>query len=198
MELENLKELWAKSATQPTASAYQISELIYRDSNSPLAVLEKKFRSALYIFPAVIILFAGKFIKDGYTGQSITMWLLFGILFSEFLFSLLNYRLLKRLREPSGNIRENLLKRVFLLQRRNHNYLYLHTGLYIVMAALLELSIHFNFDNTQNWWGNIALPLRLIICLAFVTGEYFIKKHSQKKLYGQYIDRLNDLISQMD
>src|ERR1700754_4592424 len=123
MELDELRDLWAKSATQPTAINYNITELIYRDAKGPLAVLERKFKTALFIFPAVIILFGGTFISNG-TNQSVITWLLFGILFTEFLFSLFNYITIKQIQQSAGNIKDNLLKRVFLLQQRNHNYLY--------------------------------------------------------------------------
>lgn len=197
MELDELRDMWAKSATRPTATNYNITELIYRDAKSPLAMLEKKFKAALYIFPFVVILFAGTFISNG-ANQSVIMWLLFSILFIEFAFSLFNYITIKQIQQPAGNIKDNLLKRVFLLQQRNHNYLYLHVGLYMLMAALLELSVHLNFDVSHNWWVNITPVLRIAIIIVFLTAQYFIKRHSQRQMYGQYIDKLNELIGQME
>ncbi len=197
MELDELRDMWAKSATQPSVINYNITELIYRDAKGPLAILEKKFKAALYIFPFVVLLFGGTFISNG-TTQSVIMWLLFSILFIEFLFSLFNYITVKQIQQPAGNIKENLLKRVFLLQQRNHNYMYLHVGLYTLMAALLELSVYFNFDASHNWWGHIAPVPRVAIIVAFLTAQYFIKRQSQRQMYGQYIDKLNELIGQME
>ena len=197
MELEELRDMWAKSATRPTAINYNITELIYRDAKGPLATLEKKFKAALYVFPFVALLFGGTFISQG-ANQSVITWLLFSILFIEFLFSLFNYITIKQIQQPAGNIKHNLLKRVFLLQQRNHNYLYLHVGLYTLMAVLLELSAYFNFDMGRNWWGHIAPVLRVAIIVVFLTAQYFIKRYSQKQMYGQYIDKLNELIGQME
>jgi len=197
MELDEFRDMWAKSATQPSAINYNITELIYRDAKGPLAMLEKKIKAALYIFPVVVILFVGTFISNG-VNQSVITWLLFSILFIEFLFALFNYITVKQIQQPAGNIKNNLLKRVFLLQQRNHNYLYLHVGLYTLMAALLELSVYFNFDTSHNWWGQIAPVVRVTIIVMFLIAQYFIKRHSQKQMYGQYIDKLNELIGQMD
>lgn len=197
MELDELRDMWAKSATQPTAINYNITELIYRDAKGPLVTLEKKFKAALYIFPFVVLLFGGTFISQG-TNQSVLMWLLFSILFIEFLFSLFNYITIKQIQQPAGNIKDNLLKRVFLLQQRNNNYLYLHVALYMLMAILLELSIYFNFDAGNNWWAHIAPALRATILIVFLTAQYFIKRHSQKQMYGRYIDKLSELIGQME
>jgi len=197
MELDELRDMWAKSATPPTAINYNITELIYRDAKGPLAMLEKKFKAALYLFPAVIILFGGTFISDG-ANQSVITWLLFGILFTEFLFSLFNYITIKQIQQPAGSIKHNLLKRAFVLQQRTQNYLYLHVVLYLLMAVLLELSVYLNFDVGHNWWRNITPVLRIAIIIVFLTAQYFIKRHSQRQMYGQYIDKLNELIGQME
>jgi hypothetical protein len=197
MELDEFRDMWAKSATQPSAINYNITELIYRDAKGPLATLEKKFKGALYIFPLVVILFGGTFISNG-VNQSVIMWLLFSILFVEFLFSLFNYITVKQIQQPAANVKDNLLKQVFLLQQRTNNYLYLHVGLYMLMAALLELSVYFNFNTSHNWWGQIAPVLRVTIIVVFLIAQYFVKRHSQKQMYGQYIDKLNELIGQME
>jgi len=119
-------------------------------------------------------------------------------LFIEFLFSFFNYLLVKKLQQPTGNIRENLAKRAYLLERRTVNYLYIHTGLYVLMAVLLELSVYINFDAGHAWWAGINPVLRVVICIVFLVGQYFIKRQSQAKMYGQYIEKLNQLISQME
>ena len=197
MELDQFRDMWAKSATQPSAINYNITELIYRDAKGPLAMLEKKFKATLYIFPFVMILFSGTFISNG-VNQSVITWLLFSILFIEFLFALFNYITVKQIQQPAGNVKDNLLKRAFLLQQRNHNYLHLYVGLYVLMAALLELSVYFDFDTSHNWWGHIAPLLRATIIIVFLIAQYIVKRHSQKKMYGQYIDKLNELIGQME
>lgn len=196
MELDQFKDMWAKTAMQPSATNYNISSLIYTDSKSPLAELAKRFKTGMFMFLLTVVIFGGTFISNG-ANQSVTIWLLFTILFIEFLFSLSNYLLVKKIQLPTGNIRENLIKRVYLLERRTANYLYIHTGLYVLMAVLLELSVHYHFDPAQGWWAGISPVLRLIIYIVFLAAQYVVKRKSQVKLYGQYIERLNGLIAQM-
>lgn len=197
MELDEFKDMWAKAAMQPSTVNYNISGLIYTDSKSPLAELEKRFKAGMFMFLLTVFIFGGTFISNR-SNQSITTWLLFTILFIEFLFSLFNYLLVKKMQQPAGNIRENLVKRVYLLERRTANYLYIHTGLYLLMAILLELSVHYHFDAAQSWWAGINPVLRVIIYIVFLAGQYFIKRYFQKQQYGQYIERLNQLIKQME
>jgi hypothetical protein len=197
MELDDFKDLWAKSARQPTALNYNITEMIYRDSKGPLAMLERKFKASLYIFPFVVILFTGGFISRGLQ-QSYERILLFIILFAGFLFSLINYLTIKKIQQPSGNIKENLIKRVFLLEKRNHTQPYLHLGLYILMAILLELGLHFHFDSDYTGWGTIHPALRITLYAVFLTLQFIVNRKSQKKQYGQYLDKLKDLIAQME
>ena len=197
MELDEFKDMWTKAAIQPSTTNYNISSLIYTGSKSLLAMLEKRFKVALLLFPVTAIIFGGTFISKG-TNQSVITWLLFTILFIEFLFSLFNYLLVKKIQQPAGNIKENLVKRVYLLERRTANYLYVHTGLYVVMAILLELSVHYNFDPEQGWWAGVSPALREVIYIVFLAGQYIIKRQSQAKLYGQYIEKIKGLIVQME
>ncbi|MCR8559023.1 hypothetical protein KXD93_15305 [Mucilaginibacter sp. BJC16-A38] len=197
MELDQFKELWAKSTTQTSAVNYNIAEMIYHDSKSPLAALEKKFKASLYIFPFVVVLFAGGFISSG-VHQRPTRYLLFTILFIEFLFSLFNYLTIKKIQQPAGSIKENLIKRVFLLEKRNSTQLYVHLLLYILMAVLLEVCVHFKFDADYAGWGAINPVLRIVVYVVFLTAQFLVKRRSQKKQYGQYIDKLNSLVAQME
>lgn len=198
MELDEFKDMWSRSAALPSAKNYNLAEMIYLGSQSPLAVLEKRFKAALFTFPIVLIIFGGTFISKSPANQSAVTWLLFTILFIEFLFSLFNYILVKSVQQPAGNIKENLLKRVYLLERRTINYVYIHVALYTLMAILLELNVHFNFDADHGWWAAVNPLLRIIIYVVFLTGQFIIKRQSQKKLYGQYIEKLNGLIEQME
>ncbi len=195
MELDELKEMWNR-ADQITTAGYNVTELIYRDSKSPLAAIEKNLKTALFIFPFVVVLFAGQFLSNSH--QSPTRMLLFAILFIEFLFSLLNYGLVKKMQQPGGNIRENLLTRVSLLQKLCGMYVYVQLGLYALMAVLLEISMYFQWDSNFNGWAKINPGIRIGVYIVFLVVQLLIKKASQKKLYGRYLDQLNNLALQLE
>ena len=198
MELDDFKDMWTRSAGSKSTINYNLTELIYRDSKSPLAMLEKKYRTSIYIFPFVVILFSRHLFAGDANNRHLTTWLLFTILFIEFMFSLFNYLLIKKTQQPAGNIRENLLKRVFLLENRTNNFLYINLGLYILMAITLELSLHFHLDYRFNGWATVNPWLRVAAYVIFLALQFVIKRKSQKRQYGQYIDKLNSLIAQME
>ena len=195
MELDELKEIWNR-ADQTATARYNITELIYRDSKSPLAAIAKNLKAALFIFPFVALLFAGEFL--GSRHQSPTSILLFTILFIEFLFSLLNYGLVKKIQQPGGNIKESLVSRIALLQKLCRGYVYVQAGLYALMAVLLEISMYWQLDSHFNGWAKINPAIRIGVYLVFLVLQLLIKKGSQKKLYGQYLDQLNNLAWQLD
>jgi len=195
MELDELKTIWNRADEMATAG-YNITELIYRDSKSPLAAIVKNLKTALFIFPFVALLFAGEFLSSRH--QSPTSILLFSILFIEFLFSLLNYGLVKKIQQPGGNIKESLVSRIELLRKLCNGYVYVQAGLYMLMGVLLEISMHWQFDSHFNGWEKINPAIRIGVYIVFLILQLLIKKGSQKKLYGRYLDQLNNLASQLD
>jgi hypothetical protein len=195
MELDELKEMWNR-ADQTASANYNVTELIYRDSKSPLAAIERNLKFALLVFPLVAILFTGNFL--GSSHQSPTRILLFAILFIEFLFSLLNYGLIKKIQQPEGDIKTSLLNKVSLLQKLCGLYVYVQLGLYALMVVLLEISMYFQLDNNFNGWAKINPAIRTTVYVVFLVVQLVIKRISQKKLYGQYLDQLNNLALQMD
>ncbi|HEY4325393.1 MAG TPA: hypothetical protein VGN20_15460 [Mucilaginibacter sp.] len=198
MELDEFAALFNTSAGKIKAVNYNIMETIYTDSKGPLAMLEKNLKITLFIFPFVVILFGGSFLNRSPLPQSPTMWLLFAILSIEFLFSLFNYVIVKKIQQPMGNIKENLINKISRLQNLYTRYLYIHQGLYLLMAILLELTMYFNLDADFNGWSKVNPALRFAAYVAFLAIQFVIKRASLKKSYGQYLDKLNSLVSQME
>jgi hypothetical protein len=198
MELDEFKTLFNTSAGAMKAANYNIMETIYTDSRGPLARLEKNLKITLYIFPFVVILFGGHFLDRASSHQSLTMLLLFAILTIEFLFSLFNYIVVKKLQQPAGNIKQNLLDKISRLKTLYNRYLYIHQGLYLLMAVLLELTMRFNLDANFNGWSNVNPVIRFAVYAAFLIVQFIVKRDTLKKYYGQYLDKLNSLVSQME
>jgi hypothetical protein len=195
MELDEFKEMWNR-ADQLTVANYNVTELIYRDSKSPLAAIEKNLKAGLFIFPFVALLFTGQFLSSDH--QSPTRVLLFAILFIEFLFSLLNYGLVKKIQQPKGDIKASVLSKVSLLQKLCSMYVYVQLGLYALMAVLLEISMYFQLDSNFNGWAKVNPVIRVGVYVIFLVVQLVIKRASQKKLYGRYLDQLNKLALQLD
>jgi hypothetical protein len=198
MELDELKNMWNSVPDQSSAINFNITEMIYLDSKGPLAAFEKSLKITLGIFPFVVIIFAGSFLSQPLAQQSPTRWLLFTNLFIEFLFTLFNYGIVKKIQQPDGNIKQNLLGRVSLLQNIYRKYLFIHQGLYALLAVVLEMVMHYHLEPDFEGWGKVTPALRVAVYLGFLVAQFFVKRNSQKKHYGQYLDKLNTLINEME
>jgi hypothetical protein len=196
MELDGLKDIWNKSTNQLPVNN-NIMETIYSDSNSPLALLEKKLKITLGIFPLVVILFGGTFLSKSMAQQSPVTWLLFSIMCIEFLFSLGNYHIVKQIQQHNGTVRANLLGKITILQKRYKTYLFAHQGLYGLLAVLLEISMYKHWDANFNGWYTVNPVLRVAVYVVFLVVQYMLKKSSLKSHYGQYLEKLNSLAQQM-
>jgi hypothetical protein len=198
MEMEEFKDMVNKSADKVTPIHNDVMKIIYTDNRSPLATLEKKLKVTLYIFPFVLVLFCGRlFTKDAMQHIS-TAWLLFAILSLEFFVSLFNYRVTKKLRRQEGSVKANLMVKVQLLQNRYNWYFRVHNMMMLLMAVLLEITIHYHWDSNFDGWSNVNPILRVSMYIIFFAAQYLVKHHSQKKQYGQYLDHLNTLASQIE
>jgi hypothetical protein len=197
MELDEFKELYKRSADEQTLANQNITDMITQESQGPLAQLQKKTKFTLYLFPLAIVFFAGLFIpalgvQDA--SHNVTMWLLFLALFSEYIVSVLNYYTIKKMQRASGNVRENLLKKMNTLRLRYKLYFILYIALFLMMPAALELS-HF----TGHFAGLAKInPFIRVAWYILVFGCLFvIKKEAQKQQYEQYLDQLKRLLDQM-
>jgi hypothetical protein len=197
MELDEFKALYNRSADEQTLTDQNITDMITHESQGPLAQLQKKTKYTLYLFPLSIIFFAGLFIPAlgaGEISHNVPMWLLFFVLFTEYIVSVLNYFTIKKMQQASGNVRENLLKKMSVLRLRYKLYFILYIALFLMMPAYLELS-HF----TGHFAGLAKInPFIRVAWYVLVFGCLFvIKKEAQKQQYEQYLDQLKRLLDQM-
>jgi len=197
MEIDEFKEMFNKNVNASTVVNKNIMTMIYADSNSPLTALEKKLRITLYIFPVVTILFSGRFFFQEAKHHGPTSWLLFGILSLEFLVSLLNYMVTRSLRRAEGPVKQNLIAKLTLLQKRYKWYFAAHNCLILLIAVLLEITIHYHWDSNFEGWSHVNILLRIVVYIILFITQFIIKYRSQKDHYGQYIEKLQVLSGQM-
>lgn len=195
MELDNLKNTWNKAGSRPLN--INIMETITSMPKNPLAQLQRKLKFNFYIFPVVVILFAGHLFSSTSPLHASTC-MLYGVLLTEFIFYAYSYGMVKRLQQAEGPTRVNLLQRVSGLQQVMKWQLVTNEVLYIVMAVFLEISMRNHWDNRFEDWYNIALPLRIFAYAAILVFIYLMKRRSNHRHYGHYIDKLSDLLKQTE
>jgi hypothetical protein len=200
MELDDFKSLYNRSADQQALTNQNITEMITLESQGPLAQLQKKIRYTLFLFPLSIIFFAKLFIPllgAGQIGHNLTTWLVFIILFTEYIVSLLNYFTIKNMQKTSGNVKVNLLNKLSILKQRYKWYFILHIGLFLLIPILLELNLRLHFDYRFDGLGDINPFLRIALYAAVFIPLFVFKKRSQQQNYMQHLNELNRLLTQM-
>src|SRR6202012_1574365 len=147
MELDEFKELYNSSTNKQTPSNQNIMDIIHRESQGPLAELQKKIKYTLYIFPITMLIYLGLFIyvmgPDGFTYHLSTS-VVFIILLPEYVVSLLNYYTIKKLQNPAGNVKENLANKVSLLKKRYKWYLLINGFLLALVPLFIEADFHYH------------------------------------------------------
>jgi phosphatidylglycerophosphate synthase len=196
MEIDDLKKSWDE-AFPPAAMGNNIPELILMHKQSPLAILEKKTKIAIWIFPFVGILFTGAFYDHPIVRHSPAMWLLLFILFIEFLYSVFNLFVIKKMRNAQGNIRENLVIRIHLLRKVFTQFLAVYISLYVLMAILLEISMYYQVDGLFEGWHQLPALIRGIVYVIVLALIYQAKRFSQQEHFGNYLEQLKTIMGQI-
>jgi len=122
--------------------------------------------------------------------------LLYLTLSVEPVISLIAWFQMKSLKQTNGNIKQNLLLRVRRLQSIFRSYIFLNAFFYLLLAIAVEYMI-----STKAVYHpvleKIALPLRLIFYLLFIAFQYWQKKRSYLKNYGEYLSSITRLLNQI-
>jgi hypothetical protein len=198
MELDNLKELVDTSASNYKPVNRDIMELISRNSQGPLTLLGKKLKMGLLLFPLTVILFLAVFIGNSGALHSSVMWILLIILLIEFINNMFNYGIVKKMQEPTGNTKHNLFLKLSRLEKSFNLHFALNLLLYIIMAVMLEISMSVNSESNFEGWYTLPLLLRVACYIGFLIIQFFLKKYSYKKLFGQHIVELKRLVQQLE
>ena len=201
MELDEFKELYNSSTDKQTQPNQNIMDIIHRESQSPLAELQKKIKYTLYIFPIAMTIYMGLFIYVmgiNQLPQHFGTWVVFLILLPEYIVSVLNYYTIKKLQNPAGNIKENLLNKVSLLKKRYKWYLLINGFLLALVPVFIEADFHYHLDGEFAGIGKINVFIRIAWYIIIFGGLLIIKSKFQKQNYDVYLDELSGILKQTE
>jgi len=198
MELEELRDLFDKNVDRSNPGHERIDQGIFTTFKSPLKVYKQNTRFTLFAFPVGAVIILGTIVVHPATRHSATHWLLLLILFIEFMFSVINYRIVQKISLMDGAVRENIRKKIDLLHKNNNSYLLMHQLLYVLMAVVFEWSMLLHNEPNFSGWSGTNIIIRLTFYGVILTLIYFQKRYSQKRQYGQYLDKMRSLASQLD
>ena len=161
-------------------------------------ILAQKIKMGLFPFPITAVLFAVVFITNAQTYHSILNWMLVGILFIEFINLLFNYGLVKKLQNPSGSTRENLIAKINRLQKSFTRQFVITFCLYAVMAIVLEITMYYHADANFSGWFKTPMVLRISFYVVFLLIQFMLKKYFYKKQFGKHLEELQHLFQQLN
>ena len=165
-----------------------------KNSNGVFSGIKKRLQWILGIFVVTTIIFVPYFLR--HEKWDLTFLFLYLILSIESIISLIAWTQIHALENQSGNIMQNLLHRIQHLKWVFRSYVMLNSFFYLLLAILLEYSIHYHRDPNFEEFAKLALPIRYAIYLFFIIFQQVIKKRSFEKNYGSYLNRLMNILKQ--
>lgn len=203
MELDSLKKMWQDQDAPVTPA---IEQMIGKKSKSPVAKMKRNLVMELVVvvlgFGSVIIFYLSKFPNKFWAIP--TLYAAMMVLF--FIYFFFKYRLLSEIDCMSCQVKSNLSKQVNTLEK--YTLLYLWAGTAMIPVVLLFFYffqvLHFPKGNnffvlpTETTSTLKSVGLLLLMITAFTIPMYYLNKWYIRKLYGKQIDRLKEMLEQMN
>jgi hypothetical protein len=204
MELEQLKDMWKE---QEPDRPRDVQPLLNKKSNSPIAKMKKHLvmeLSAVILMYGIVIIYFFAAYKGRFSSVSI-LYLFIGVVFCIYYFK--KFKLLKEMECMACQVKTNLSKQLDTLEKYIRFYL-------IAGTALIPLVLIFFY-----WFGYTYLPkgrefffpqpsetitvlqsigIFMLITTVATVLSYYLNKWYIRKLYGTYIDKLKEMLLQME
>lgn len=203
MELDSLKDIWRDLDQEASHQKddQQIIRILHKRSQSPIARMK---RNLLLELIAVVVLYSltiWYFLQTsggGYREIAVILFVV-GVLFI-FYYSKKN-RLLGQMQCVTCEVRSNLQQQLKTLEKYVQFYFVGGTILtpvtYFVTGVIVLLK-HADGDFVAEFTRSEEYAIFITIGLLLTVGTYFLNKWYIKKLYGQHIRRLKELLNQME
>ncbi|HLO82713.1 MAG TPA: hypothetical protein VK166_17230 [Chitinophagaceae bacterium] len=205
MELEQLKDMWKKE--EPARPPRDVQPLLNRKSNSPISKMKKHLvmeLAAVIIMYGIVIIYFFAAYGGRFSSVSI-LYLLIGVVFCIYYFK--KFRLLNEMECMACQVKTNLSKQLNTLEKYIRFYLIAGTALIPIV-----LIFFYWFENTYIPKGReffflqpsesvtvlYSLTLFTLITTVATILFYFINKWYVRKLYGKYVDKLKEMLLQME
>ena len=208
MELDELKNYLNRQLEEqsPLQSSEEISAIL---RNKSIGIVDR-IRKNLWIELVISLLAVMAFLYAKYLGGNYVMQIYFNIFLSITLLFLPIFIWLIRstyqLSPELSSVKTNLTRLHLLISRFARFYfiftmaIFLPVVFYSLIAAGFERNNHSLMESLQFYRQLPALPLLLIGVYILVSGFflYFFTRWYIRTLYGKYLDKLKDLLTELD
>ena len=205
MELDQLKSLWKNDAPQSKEDS-QWRSMMSRRSNNPIARMK---RNLLIELIAIIFLYGLTIAYYWYAFQgnmTEVSWFMIAIAVCFFVYYYLKNRLLNKMECLSCQVKSNLQRQVHTLERYVKFYLISGTALVPLTIVFFSWLIEVKSPRKSKsiFYFSDAYPLwQTILAWAVIVGIstiiiYYANKWYVQRLYGKHINKLKELLSEMN
>ncbi len=205
MELEQLKDMWKEQ--EASGPKIEVQPLLGKKSNSPIAIMKRHLTAELILvivlFGLVIayylLAFNGKFAVVS------TMYIITGLLCCLYYYK--KYRLLNEMECMACQVKSNLSKQVYTLEKYVRFYLLAGTAalpIFMIFFYWFEYTYiprtraHIFMLPSETVSVARSLGVFALWAIAATIVAYFINRWYVHKLYGKHIDKLKQMLLQMD
>jgi glucan phosphoethanolaminetransferase (alkaline phosphatase superfamily) len=196
-ELDDLKSIWKGNKPFDAKPAEEIATMLKGRSNSPIAKLKRStwFELLLTLTFGLGLLVYSFTLSSGALKWSLLVTL---VLFMAYcIYYLKKIRLLNRFDPSQQTIRENLVKLIndlnAYLTFYKISYSVLFPSYFFLVLILTAIE-----RGADAFWNQLSQPQTivrlLIVSFIFIAITVFISKWYLKKLYGNHIETLKDLL----
>lgn len=219
MELDSLKDLWKEldeDDLEP-AGQKQIVSILHKRSRSPVA----KMKRNLYLEMAALVVCYSLAIWYYITAWQGRYWevalLLFLVGAFAFFYYLRKHKLLNEMQCVACEVRSSLKQRLITLEKYVNFYfvcsILLTPSAYFVAGLIVFFKTPDNAGVKPGFFGGVpdALPqigdqfpsqrffiTFIVIGVVLTIGVYFFSRWAINRLYGQHIQKLKELVQQME
>lgn len=207
MELEYLKEVWKVAADIEAFPAGEKKALLNVGAGAPSqSVVSKMKRNLLYelltVLVCVTIIAVFYFIAFGGRLKEVSWaYMLLALIFISYYYK--KNKLLKSMQCPACRVKYNLSLQLTTLEK--YVRLYLIVGTFMAPAVMLffyallhykRISVFYSSYEIRNAAGFTLLYL--LVTAIFTIIFYFFNRWYINRLYGRYIQKLKDLLLEME
>ena len=206
MELDDIKDMWHGESTE-AAGSHKIAAMLDKQSHNPIERMKRNLRMELIIMVVSLgVVAVYYFIEFGREYSIIgCAYVLLLVLFSYYFFR--KNRLLREMQCTSCRIKSNLELQLKTLERYIRFYLVFGTAtvpilfiflaivLYYKKPALINKTILYPSATNPVWKFLFAWLILLIVSSAIM---WVLNRGYLNKLYGRHIDKLKQLLSQLN
>lgn len=195
MELEDLKQNWKNSADQQVTPVYDLNTLLAKKADDPLSLLKMKYVKQLILLPAAAIVLLVSNLANPSMEQNPVIWIAIGLLLLLTVNYYYNYRVVVKMQHSAKESVKNSLETNLLTLRKNGKlHLQMTRLLLIVVIAALEIALYKHVLPVYQDWATVSVPLRITAYAVAAAIQTFLSKYFFKLHFGQYFNRLQELL----